>query len=251
MKGTSMTAISRAELKGAQTALAKAERKLETARAATGKARALLTDTVREAEDHEAIERRASVSFTERIKAAIKGGAVPSFDHDTAKNAAASTMLETHRQAAEQVFAALLKEELEEEDAIAVSREAVSTAIRTVMTEEARALAKRWRDVEAEARSIRVRLGRFHGPMERLGIMDDEVWRALQLNTDENLNLEEHHAVTGAWTSLGAALARHAEAKPDFAQVDRVREDLAAARIQHQAEVKAITGRMAAERART
>jgi len=221
-----MTAVAREELKSAQTALATAERKLEPARAATNKARALLEETVRQAFEHEADERRASVSLTDRIKAAIKGGADPSFDEDTAKSTAARTALEARRQAAEQAVADLVEEQREFEEAVSAAREAVSAAIRAVMKEEARSLAERWngleaeaRVVEAKARSMRLRLGRFHDVIDGLGRIDDEVWRAIRLNTQEDYDLEADRAVRGVWTSFANALTRDGDASPDFVGV--------------------------------
>ena len=81
--------VAREELKAAHSGLAVAKRKLEPARAATSKARALLEEIKRQAAEHDAVERRASMSLTDRIKASIKGCAEPSFDVDAAKSAAA------------------------------------------------------------------------------------------------------------------------------------------------------------------
>jgi hypothetical protein len=227
MKGTSMTAVAREELKAAHAALAAAERKLETARAATSKARALSAEITRQAAAQEAVERRASVSLADRIKAAIKGGADPSFDEDTAKNASTRTALEGRRQTAEQVVADLTEEEREAAEAVEASREAVSHCIKAVMREEARALAERWnvaeaeaRVAEAKARSMRLRLGRFHDVVDKLGRIDDQVWEALRLNTLDDYDLEADRAVRGVWTSFATALTRDADAKPDFARAE-------------------------------
>jgi hypothetical protein len=162
MKGTSMTASAREELKAAHAALAAAERGLETARAATNRARALHEETVRQAFEHEAGERRASTSLTDRIKAAIKGGTAPSFDDDTPKSTAARTALEARRQAAEQAVGDLADEQREFEEAVSATREAVSAAIRSVMKEEARSVAERWN------RATRWFRGKFPGQVGRI-----------------------------------------------------------------------------------
>jgi hypothetical protein len=227
MKETSMTAVARQELKAAHGAYTILARKLEAARAAMSKARALHEEFTRQAAEHEAVERRASVSLTDRIKAAIKGGADPSFDVDTAKSATARTALEGRRQTSEQVVADLVEEEREAAEAVEASREAVSHGIKAVMREEARAVAERWnvleaqaRVAEAEARSMRLRLGCFHGAIAGLGRIDDEVWRALRLNTEESYDLEADRAVRGVWTSFATALTRDADAKPDFVRAE-------------------------------
>jgi hypothetical protein len=96
------------------------------------------------------------------------------------------------------------------------------------MKDEARALAEQWnvaeaeaRVAEAEARSTRLLLGRFHGVIDGLGRIDDEVFRALRLNTQDDYDLEVDRAVRGVWTSFAAALTRDADAKPDFVEVAR------------------------------
>jgi hypothetical protein len=218
----------REELKIDHAACAVLKRKLEAARTAASKARALHGEITRQAAELEGVERRASVSLTDRIKAAIKGGENPSFDRDAAKSAAARNGAEGRRQTSEQVVAELTTEEREAEEAMEAAKNAASDGIRAVMKEEARTLASQWNVAEAAARvaeatalSLRRRLGRFHGMIDGVGLIDDEVQRALRLNSNESYDLKVDRAVTGVWTSFAAALARDADAKPDFAMVDR------------------------------
>jgi hypothetical protein len=217
----------REELKIDHAACAVLKRKLEAARTAASKARALHGEITRQAAELEGVERRASVSLTDRIKAAIKGGENPSFDRDAAKSAAARNGAEGRRQTSEQVVAELTTEEREAEEAVEAAKNAASDGIRAVMKEEARALAERWngpetevRVAEAKARSMRLRLGRFHGMVDGLGY-DDQVWRAIRLNTQENYDLEAERAVKGVWTSFAEALTRDADATLDFAEMDQ------------------------------
>jgi hypothetical protein len=220
-----MTATARDELKAAQGALTILERKLDAARAASIKARALHEETVRQVFELEAGERRASTSLTDRIKAAIKGGVALSFDDDTSKTAAVRSALEGRRRVAEQAVADLSAEELEAEEAVQTAKSTVDLGVKAVMRATAAEVTEQWnsaeaavRAAEAKSRSIRLRLGRFHGEVDRLGY-DDEVWRAIRLNTQEDCVLETDRAVQAAWTSFGDALARDANAKPDFAEL--------------------------------
>jgi hypothetical protein len=50
---------------------------------------------------------------------------------------------------------------------------------------------------------------------------DDQVWRAIRLNTQENYDLEAERAVKGVWTSFAEALTRDADATLDFAEMDQ------------------------------
>ena len=220
-----MTKDAREALRSAQLDLAQTESTLEAAQAATGRARALLGSIVREAEDHEAVERSASSALASEMKAALLTGAAPSVsasDREMAKSAAARATLETRRRTAEQVVAELTGEEREAEEDVATAREAVSEAIRGVLRATAAQIADRWEAVEFEALALRERLGRISGAVWKVGAIDDASRRALQANTEASFG-ELDRMIENQWVQFGAALMRDPDARIDFAPVDDAR----------------------------
>jgi hypothetical protein len=225
----------REELKVNHGACAVLKRKLEAARAATSKARALHETIVSQAFEHEAGERRASLSLKDKIKAAIKGGAEPTFE-DIPKSTAERADIEARRKVSEQAVADLVEEERECQEAHSAALTAVASSVEMVMKDEARSICERWSDLEAEVRaaqakavSVRRHVGRSYGPVHNVGCavgehMDRQVWDAILLNDKEDTDLERNRAVKGAWDAFANALIHDADATLDFVAVDRVSE---------------------------
>jgi hypothetical protein len=245
-----MTKDAREALRAAQLDLAQAESTLEAAQKTVTRAQALLETIVREAKDHEAAEMRVSTSLASEMKAALMTGAalsVSASDREMAKSAAARATLETRRQTAEQVVAELAGEEREAYEAVAMAREAVGEAMRGVLRATAAQISARWEAVEAEALTLRERLGRFSGAVWRIGAIDDASSRALQANSDTSFR-ELDRLIETQWVEFGAALLRDPEARIDFAPVDDVRAAERDERENDRRAVEAINARMRTSR---
>ena len=229
-----------------------AESALESARAATDRARAFLEEVVRLFEDHEAASMRASSSLVEEMKAAIASGGSPSADannREMAKNDAARTALDARRQAAEQVVADLAGESLAAEASLERANEAVASAVRAVILAEAEKLAESWEAVEAEARRHRIRLG--DEPISRLPGFSRTVGRAIYQNrNDDQFERPESEIARSLWTNFASALQRgDPDVQIDFSEADRSLEAMRNERAERRAADERFIARMRGEAA--
>ena len=205
---------------------------LAPAQEATSRARVLLEEIVREGEALDARERRDAEGRANSVREAVASGNAVSFDENAGKTAGARSELDARRAAAERVVADLRGEEHHLESVARSASDAVTNAVRAVLAEEARAIASRWLAVEAEAKALRLRLGRYPGavPMEGSG---EGVWKALSLNDEirlDPLGLELDRAVTIAWRGFSSALTASADAQLNFAEVDLCLNEMRAPR---------------------
>jgi hypothetical protein len=190
---------------------------------------------------------QSSTLMADRLKAALRRGESPavSSDRSLAENAASSAELEGRRGAAERAVAELRAEEVDAEEAVETAREAVGEAIRGVLRATAAQISARWEAVEAEALTLRERLGRISGAVWRIGAIDDASTRALRANNETSFG-EIDRMIENQWVEFGAALIRDSEARIDFAPVDAARAAEREERENHRRGVEAIIARMTA-----
>jgi hypothetical protein len=231
-----------------------AESALESARAATDRARAFLEEVVRLFEDHEAASMRASSSLVEEMKAAIASGGTPSADannREMAKSDVARTALDARRQAAEQVVADLAGESRAAEASLKSANEAVASAVREVVKAEAELIAERWAEVEAEARVLRIRLGGDGDPISRLPGFSQKLGRAIYQNrNDDQYRMPESEIARSLWTNFATALQRgDSDVQIDFSEADRALEAMRNDRAERRAADERFVARLRGEAA--
>jgi hypothetical protein len=235
----------RAELRAAHAELAKAEAAFATAQRATDRARQMLDAAIRDNERQDAASRQAADALVDQARDAIAAGCIPSISTGS-KNAVARAELEARRVTAERIVSDFAAASRSASDIVGTAKEAVAKAIRVVIKSEAESLAARWAIVDAEAQAVRARLGRVYGPVWRLEGLGGDVSRAISMNEDDRLDLEENHTVADAWTDFADALTRNPEARPDFVALDRVRGSAREERTQSQAAIERIVAQMRA-----
>lgn len=242
-----MTSL-RDDLRQAHNARARAQDHLERVGASLGRAQKVLEEVVRDAEAHDAAERREAEARTDELmRVIVSGSPLPKFDERSSEKHGGMRAADAVRRAStERVVAELRREEVEAERVLERVEQDVALNVRRILMQEAQKIADRWAAIDAEALALRGRLGRPYGEVARLGGLDGHVGRAVLLNNDDPLSLEENSAVSSVWVSLAAALASDAEARPDFVAVDRVRARLKAEAEEHRAAVDIITERMRA-----
>jgi hypothetical protein len=217
----------REALGNAHAARAKAESGLESARAATTRARALLEGITRQIEDHEASEIRASTSLTAEIKSSLMTGATLSLsanDRETAKSAGARAALEARGRAAEQVVADLAAEEHEAEEVLNAANSVVADAVKGVLRATAAQIGQRWLAVNAESRALRQRLAQHFQSVGRLDGLDAATKAAIEANNKDETG-EDFRAQARAdacWIEYAASLLRDPDSLIDFTPVDVV-----------------------------
>lgn len=245
-----MTSDTRTILKGKQSEFLAAESALAASRQAMERAQALLATVTRAAEDHTAGEKRDEAARTEQILAALKAGVTPSFNDKTlAKHSAARADIEARRSSALQVVEQLRAEEVDAERLVEISREAVNSAAKAIVREAASALADEWVVAEAKARSLRLKLGRHHGPVSRLGGAA-AVGAAIAANESEDrFDLGENQAFSSAWEDFAAALQRDPGARLEFTQAEAWAAERAAESVRSEARIASINSRMRGEAA--
>jgi hypothetical protein len=238
----------RDELRRALGRRAAAESALESARAATDRARAFLEEVVRLFEDHEAASMRASSSLVEEMKAAIASGGTPSADannREMAKSDVARTALDARRQAAEQVVADLAAEEREREREMAGATAAVEQAVRDILRAEVEKIVACWVEVEREARALRILLGCQSDPVWTLAGLSDAGRRATYQNQEDGeFDLRQRQVTSGPWTDFSAALIRDADARLDFTAADCAIEEMRRERVERREENERYLARM-------
>ena len=115
----------------------------------------------------EATELRLRAAHADALKAAIQAGSAPIFaaDKELSKSVATRTELELRRATAIGVVEDLRSEERVAELELADAKNGVESAVKDVLKAEAMALADAWQPLDAQARAMRSRLGRHHGPV--------------------------------------------------------------------------------------
>jgi hypothetical protein len=220
----------RDELRRALGRRAAAESALESARAATDRARAFLEEVVRLFEDHEAASMRASSSLVEEMKAAIASGGTPSADannREMAKSDVARTALDARRQAAEQVVADLAAEERERAREVSDATAAVEQDVQDILRIEVEAIAEKWAEAELAARALRIRLGRENDPVWRLSGQSDAGIRATGQNfQDTEFDFRQRQITSAPWLEFSSALISDPDARLDFTAADRAIDEM-------------------------
>jgi hypothetical protein len=234
----------REALRHAQGNLQAAEAALTAARDTAGRARLMLEDVVREGERLEADGRRAAEALEDKIRGAIAAGAAPPAG-DISKSVAARSDLAARRAMVERIVSDYAAGEHEADLALADARAAVDRAVQDVLRSEVEKIAERWTKVEAEARALRIRLGRESEPIWRLSGLSDAAHEALVANArDAGFHFEEARLIREPWEDLAAALVRDPDARPDFAEADRAMAQLRQEREDRQAAHAAFVARM-------
>jgi hypothetical protein len=215
----------REELNAAHAARQEAEISLKKAHLASGTARVLLDAAVRQVEDAEASEMREAGARFEEMKAAVLAGTLPTIAASDKARARTAVAYAVRRQAAEAAVADLVAEEGGAEADLARANEAVTSAIRSLVLAEAERVAERWAEVEAEARRIRILLGRDGDLLSRIPGFSQRLGRAFyQNNIDDGYGHAESAAAREPWVRFGADLILDPNAKLDFADADRALE---------------------------
>jgi hypothetical protein len=207
----------RDELRHAHDALAAAERALEKARAATENGRKFLDDLVRESERHAAVEKQFTESIATNLKAALQSGASPTFgnEKEASKHASGRADIDTRRAVAVRIVADLHDDEKRAEQEVEEAKKGVETAVKDVLKAEANSIAERWAPIDREARALRAKLGRHHGPVSRLMISSPTVSAAISANHEEQYH-PAMNAIDDAWSAFGAALLQDPDAALNF-----------------------------------
>jgi hypothetical protein len=216
-----------------------AESARDGARQVTGRARALLEEVIRQAENAVAADSRAERECIAEMRAAFRAGAMPTVsppDKDAARAAAERATLDIRRAAGEAAIADLAEEEREAEATLERDNEAVAFAIRAVLKEEVEKITQSWEAVEAEARALRIRLGREGDPVWRIAGQSDAGCRATGQNfQDAEFDFQQRQIASGPWIEFSSALIHDADARLDFAALDRALEEISKERAERRA----------------
>jgi hypothetical protein len=116
----------------------------------------------------------------------------------------------------------LRAEEISADEAVATAREAVGEAIRGVLRPTAAQIAERWEAIDAQALTLRERLGRISGAVWKVRAIDDASTRALRANSEAAFN-ELDRLIESQWIEYSAALLHDPESRIDFGPVDDAR----------------------------
>ncbi len=134
---------------------------LEAARAASGRARALVADLSAAAERHLAAGKRVSLTRAGDIASALKANKVPKFETVAEIPTIESARLEAESRlvAAKQALEELSRDESAAEAALAAAEANVTGAIKSVVLAEAEAIADEIETLESEAADLHEKLG--------------------------------------------------------------------------------------------
>jgi hypothetical protein len=221
-----------------------AESALESARAATGRARDLVEEITRQVEDAAADEKRVSWAAQDRLKAALRSGASPDFAEE---RRSAGGEVAAKLEAARLVVADFKAEESACEQALSDATAAVERAVQDVVLAEAETIAAKWAEVEAEARAIRIRLGT---DISHLPGLSTKLGRAIYQNrNDDQFERPESEIARSLWTNFALALQREPDVQIDFSEADRALEAMSNERAARRAENERFIARMRGEAA--
>jgi hypothetical protein len=216
----------REALRNAQGNLVAAEVALTAARATTGRARAMLEEIVRESERLDAEARRAADALADKIRSAIEAGAAPPAG-GMSKNAAAGAEVVSRRVVVERIVADFSGAEHHAEEAVESARAAVERAVQDILRLEVEAIAEKWAEADAAARSLRIRLGREGDPVWRVAGESDVARRATNCNfQDADFDFRQQQAASAPWLAFASALLSDPNARLEFSSADLAIEEL-------------------------
>src|ERR1700733_8654705 len=212
-----------------------AESALESARAATNRARDLVEEITRQGEDAAEEEKRVSWAAQDRLKAALRSGASPG-DFVAAERSAGGDVA-AKLAAARLVVADFKAEENACEQALSDATVAVERAVQDILRVEVEAIAEKWAEVDLEARRLRIKLGAQGDPVCTAAGKSDAGRRATAQNfQDGEFGLQEQQAARTPWLEFATALTRDVDARLDFAAADIALEELRRERAARRAE---------------
>jgi hypothetical protein len=212
-----------------------AESALESARAATNRARDLVEEITRQVEDAAADEKRVSWAAQDRLKAALRSGASPG--DFVAERRSAGGDVAAKLEAARLVVADFKAEESACEQALSDAAAAIERAVEGVLRVEVEAIAEKWAEIDLEARRLRIRLGTQGDPVWTAAGKSDAGRRATHQNfRDCDFDLQEQQAARAPWLDFSAALISDPDARLDFAAADIALEELCRERAARRAE---------------
>jgi hypothetical protein len=226
-----------------------AESALESARAATNRARDLVEEITRQLEDAAADAARVSWAAQDRLKAALRSGASPGDFVEERRSAGGDVAAKL--EAARLVVADFKAEENDCEKALSDAAAAVEMAVRDVVLAEAETIAAKWAEVEAEARVLRIRLGGDGDPISRLPGFSEKLGRAIYQNrNDDQYRMPESEIARSLWTNFASALQRgDPDVQIDFREADRGLEAMREERAERRAADEQFVARMRGEAA--
>jgi hypothetical protein len=212
-----------------------AESALESARAATNRARDLVEEITRQVEDAAADEKRVSWAAQDRLKAALRSGASPDFAEE--RRSAGRDDIAGKLEAARLVVADFKEEENACEKALSDSTAAVERAVQDILRVEVEAIAEKWAEVDLEARRLRIKLGAQGDPAWTAAGKSDAGRRATSQNfQDGEFGLQEQQAARAPWLEFSSALISDPVARLEFSSADLAIEELRKERIERRAE---------------
>ena len=217
-----------------------AESALESARQASARGRALIETITRQVEELDAASVRVASSMAAEMRAVIAGGSTPSVatnDREKTKNDVARTALDARRQAAEEVVGDFKAEENACEQALSDATAAVERAVEDILRQEVEAIAEKWAEADAAARSLRIRLGREGDPVWTAAGKSDAGRRATGCNfQDADFDLRQRQAASAPWLDFASALLSDPDARLNFDGADLEIEKMRKERVARRAE---------------
>ena len=202
-----------------------AESALESARAATNRARDLVEEITRQVEDAAEDEKRVSWAAQDRLKAALRSGASPG-DFVAAERSAGGDVA-AKLAAARLVVADFKAEENACEQALSDATAAVDLAVQDILRVEVEAIAEKWAEADAAARSLRIRLGREGDPVWRVAGESAVARRAAGCNfQDADFDFRQRQAASAPWLEFSSALLSDPNARLEFSSADLAIEEL-------------------------
>jgi hypothetical protein len=222
-------------LRHAQSSLAAAQADLTAARAATDRARDLIEEITRQAEDAAADEKRVSWAAQDRLKAALRSGASPGDFVEERRSAGGDVSAKL--EAARLVVADFKAEESACEQALSDATAAVDLAVQDILRVEVEAIAEKWAEAELAARSLRIKLGVQGDPVWTAAGKSDSGCRATYQNfRDSDFDLQEQQAARAPWLEFSSALLNDPDARLNFAASDLAIEEMRKERVARRAE---------------
>jgi hypothetical protein len=234
LSGVTMINKERDELRDALAQRETAESALESARAATNRARDLVEELTRQVESAAADEKRISWSAADRLKASLRSGASPDFAEE---QRSAGGDVAAKLEAARLVVADFKAEENAYEQALSDATAAVERAVQDILRVEVEAIAAQWAEVDAAARVLRIRLGAEGDLAWRIAGKSDAGRRATNQNSqDGEYGLQEQQAARSPWLEFSSALISDPDARLEFSIADLAIEELRKERAARRAE---------------
>jgi hypothetical protein len=209
----------RDELRRALAQRETAESALESARAATNRARDLVEDLTRQLEDAAADAARVSWAAQDRLKVALRSGASPGDFVEERRSVGGDVAAKL--EAARLVVADFKAEENDCEKALSDAKEAVERAVQDILRVEVEAIAAQWAEADLEARRLRTRLGVQGDPVWAAAGKSEAGRRATSKNfQDSDFGLQEQQAARVPWLEFSRELLSDPDARLEFTGAD-------------------------------